>query len=370
MELKDLRKHIRTLAALPETGAPVISCYLALERGAPKDRNAIDERVRSLRDALIGQARHDFGEAMERIEAHLATELTANARGAAVFSRAGEQPYFLPLQFRVPLPTWVAVDGTPNVYHLVELKDTYHRYVVTQCLSRLRGIRVAGPRHPRGDGADGRTARLYRRSGERKRGVSTPRRSRVPVALPRSGRIPRTIERANLSPCRGSSWGSAECLPVPRRHTRRLRRPNWTACSEISTCLMCGGTRCSGKESPTRRSWLLLSKRKRTCWSWALEAEQGLRMLAGSIAERVAGKMPCSMITVKSEHVIRLRLDAGVADIKAQCIQGQELLKKEFPAEAVCQFEQCIAQDSMYIPAWEGLAAAHTRLGHAKEAER
>ena len=62
------------------------------------------------------------------------------------------------------------------------------------------------------------------------------------------------------------------------------------------------------------------------------------RMLAGSIAERVAGKMPCSMITVKSEHVIRLRLGAEVADIRAQCIQGQELLKKGFPAEAVCQF--------------------------------
>ena len=103
MELKDLRKHIRTLAALPETGAPVISCYLALERGAPKDRNAIDERVRSLRNAWIGQARHDFGEAMDRIEAHLPTELMANAQRAAVFSRAGEQPYFLPLQFRVPL---------------------------------------------------------------------------------------------------------------------------------------------------------------------------------------------------------------------------------------------------------------------------
>jgi rubrerythrin len=30
----------------------------------------------------------------------------------------------------VPLPNWVVVDRIPSVYHLVELKDTYHRYVV------------------------------------------------------------------------------------------------------------------------------------------------------------------------------------------------------------------------------------------------
>jgi stalled ribosome rescue protein Dom34 len=60
----------------------------------------------------------------------LATELLPNSKGIAVFSRAGEQPFFLPLQFQVPLPNWIAVDRTPNIYHLVELKDTYHRYVV------------------------------------------------------------------------------------------------------------------------------------------------------------------------------------------------------------------------------------------------
>ena len=30
----------------------------------------------------------------------------------------------------MPLPSWIAVNSTPNIYHLVELKDTYHRYVL------------------------------------------------------------------------------------------------------------------------------------------------------------------------------------------------------------------------------------------------
>lgn len=131
MELKNLQESIRTLAALPETDAPVISCYLTLEKGRPRDgRNALDERLRSMKNALTAQAHQDCEIAMVRIDRYLGAELRLDARGAAIFSRAGEQPFFLPLQFRVPLPTWLAVDAMPNIYHLVELKDTYHRYVV------------------------------------------------------------------------------------------------------------------------------------------------------------------------------------------------------------------------------------------------
>ncbi len=60
----------------------------------------------------------------------MSTELTPISKGLAAFSRAGAQPFFLPLQFQVPLPNWIAVDNIPNIYHLVELKDTYHRYVL------------------------------------------------------------------------------------------------------------------------------------------------------------------------------------------------------------------------------------------------
>ena len=48
----------------------------------------------------------------------------------AAFARAGTQPFFLGLQFQVPLPDRLSVGSTPDIYHLVELKDTYHRYVV------------------------------------------------------------------------------------------------------------------------------------------------------------------------------------------------------------------------------------------------
>lgn len=130
MERKNLQSHVRTLITLPVTDAPIISCYQTLTAGRLADRNAFDERVQSLRQGLTVQEKRDYATALTRIEDMLATELLPNSRGLAVFSRAGEHPFFLSLQFQVPLPNWIALDCTPNIYHLVELKDTYHRYVV------------------------------------------------------------------------------------------------------------------------------------------------------------------------------------------------------------------------------------------------
>ena len=130
MELKNLKQHVRTLITLPITEAPVISCYQSLINGHLVDRNACIERVRTLQRGLSGQTRQDFDAALARIEQFLEGELLPYAQGLAVFSRMCEEPFFLPLLFRVPLPNWIVVDGTPNIYHLIELKDTYHRYVV------------------------------------------------------------------------------------------------------------------------------------------------------------------------------------------------------------------------------------------------
>ena len=130
MDLKELQKHIRTLATLPEAAAPVISCYLNLEPSERGYRHALDERVRLLRKSLAGETRRHFEEALGQIEAHLRAGVRAGTTGLAIFARGGQNPFFLPLQFRVPLPNWFAVNSTPNIYHLVELKDTYHRYVV------------------------------------------------------------------------------------------------------------------------------------------------------------------------------------------------------------------------------------------------
>jgi len=70
-------------------------------------------------------------------------DLRPDSKGVAAFARGGSQSFFLPLQFRAPLPTSIAVGATPNIYHLVELKDTYHRYVIMLCTEeRVRILEV------------------------------------------------------------------------------------------------------------------------------------------------------------------------------------------------------------------------------------
>ncbi len=93
------------------------------------------------------------------------------------------------------------------------------------------------------------------------------------------------------------------------------------------------------------------------------------RILMGSVATKVVRQMPCSVITVKSEHAIRLRLTAEIVDIRDYLKQGKELLEKGFASEALEQFEQCISRDILYAPAWEGLSAAYKRLGREATSE-
>ena len=84
----------------------------------------------SIKEGLAGYAPRAVETAIARVSAFLGTELLPQTMGAAVFARAGERPLFLPLQFRAPLPAFLAVDSAPHIYPLVELMDTYHRYIV------------------------------------------------------------------------------------------------------------------------------------------------------------------------------------------------------------------------------------------------
>ena len=130
VDLKKLREDIRILVTLKETDDSVLTCYLNLETGETSYRNSLDERSYLLRKSLRGEVWRGVEESLIKIESFLENQLLSDTRGVAIFARSGAHPFFLPLQFRVPLPNWIVVDSTANIYHLVELKDTYHRYVV------------------------------------------------------------------------------------------------------------------------------------------------------------------------------------------------------------------------------------------------
>jgi len=129
--LDELKQHITVLASVEESDAPFISVYLNLEDKTTDWRETLDNRARILRRILKGDDLADLNEALGKVEAWLATELLPEARSAAIFVRGNfGGAFMLPMQFAVPLPNWIAVYPTPNIYHLMELKDNYHRYIV------------------------------------------------------------------------------------------------------------------------------------------------------------------------------------------------------------------------------------------------
>ncbi len=130
MEVEELTHRIRTLIMTEPDRRPLVSCYLACDASTAGARHTFERRARELRELRAADDRDTLDEALDQIRAYLTTSLHPSTRGVALFARGGEQPVFEAMQFQVPVPNHVSVGDTADIYHLVELKDTYHRYVV------------------------------------------------------------------------------------------------------------------------------------------------------------------------------------------------------------------------------------------------
>jgi hypothetical protein len=124
-DLDDVRSNIRTLVELPEAAEPIVSCYL----NVGSHRETLETRASEVRRALAPPQRGPFDAAMVPVR-NLMVGARADARAIVAFSRAGTHPFFTALQLGVTVDEVVSVDSRPSIYGLVELKDTYHRYVV------------------------------------------------------------------------------------------------------------------------------------------------------------------------------------------------------------------------------------------------
>ncbi len=94
------------------------------------------------------------------------------------------------------------------------------------------------------------------------------------------------------------------------------------------------------------------------------------RFLQASVSRQVFLGMPCSILTLKSEDAVRLRLDHDISDHRARMKQAYELLSRGFAREALTEFRGCVAGDILNVSALEGMAAAHERLGQRNEAHK
>ncbi len=94
------------------------------------------------------------------------------------------------------------------------------------------------------------------------------------------------------------------------------------------------------------------------------------KLQLGSVAEAVIRSSGVSLMTFKNEHAIKLEVDKLLVSITDQFNQGKELLENGLADEAIAFFEQCLREDIMFLPAWEGLAEAYHRLGMKEKAQQ
>jgi universal stress protein E len=92
-------------------------------------------------------------------------------------------------------------------------------------------------------------------------------------------------------------------------------------------------------------------------------------MLMGSTAVKVARHLPCSLITVKRDQVLKLELEEKIADINEAFREGRELLAAGFRHEALERFDRCLALDPHFAHAIEAKAEAYERLGQPERGE-
>jgi hypothetical protein len=139
MKLRELQLRLARLATLKESAEPLVSCYLNAGAGAL----AFEEQARGLRAEAPEAWRAPLEEALNQIRAFVLADPPNKHEGLAVFARAGQEPLFLGLRLRAPLPTRVVSDWRPHVYPLVEIRDNYDHFVVMHATdSRVKILEV------------------------------------------------------------------------------------------------------------------------------------------------------------------------------------------------------------------------------------
>jgi hypothetical protein len=93
------------------------------------------------------------------------------------------------------------------------------------------------------------------------------------------------------------------------------------------------------------------------------------RILLGSVAAKVARRLPCSIVLMKAEDAIRLKVDEELTDLNTHYARGCQLMEDGFLKEAGRQFSLCLRTNDLFVPAWEGLAEVCRRQGDAARSE-
>lgn len=120
---------VRQLATIPESPAPLVSCYLDLSLPEPSWKPFLLRRHRELVNQYGAMEKAAIDSAFARIHASL-ERISANTKGLAIFVRAGEVPVYIALQLPFAIANEISAASLPRLYRLMEAKEKYCRFVI------------------------------------------------------------------------------------------------------------------------------------------------------------------------------------------------------------------------------------------------
>lgn len=129
VDAKSLEDHLNILIETEEANQPVFSFFMDLTDTSVA-RSQLQEQVASLRGGLSPEHRMALSQAEMALLDYWGKSISNESLGLAFFYRDGEKSFQLGIPFHVPLTSWATADASPNIVPLVELRDSYDRYIV------------------------------------------------------------------------------------------------------------------------------------------------------------------------------------------------------------------------------------------------
>jgi hypothetical protein len=125
-----LKKAMNRLAELAPNGSPLLSCFVDLTEPRHHSAARLELQVKELAHPCNIHEKKALMEAFFVMKDHLLNEVSDQASGAAIYVRSGPAPFFEALEFGVTFDTKLIVSDLPQIYPLVETRDSYERFVV------------------------------------------------------------------------------------------------------------------------------------------------------------------------------------------------------------------------------------------------
>jgi universal stress protein E len=94
------------------------------------------------------------------------------------------------------------------------------------------------------------------------------------------------------------------------------------------------------------------------------------RLLLGSVTENLLRSMPSTMIVLKAENLIDLKIESDISTIEKHLDQAIKLEETGYLEEALNQLKTCLLINDLHLPALNRLINLYKKMGNLEQADK